>query len=125
MANDVRVRFKSHLPGGGFDSSGGAKQGKTRVVGAVTVTSYVKAGEGLSAIDIGLTTIDCINLRVSDSTGDQNGQSERVVRYDKSVGQFYLLNHLRTGEDVPYANAATETLEFDALGDGAGDVELT
>ena len=125
MANDVRVRFKSHLPGGGFDSSGGAKQGKTRVVGSVTVTSYVQHGENLSAIDLGLTTIDAISLRVSDSTGDVEGQSRRDVNYDKSVGQFYLSNRNRAGASAAYLAAATETLEFDALGDSAGDVELT
>ncbi len=124
MANDVRIRFRSYLPGGGFDSAGGAKQGKTRVVGSINVTAYGgDAGEPLSAIDIGLTTIDAISIRVdNESTGP--GQTTRTAVYSKSTGHFYVFDVSAAGVKVPHA-AATETLEFDALGDSAGDVELT
>ncbi len=130
MANDVRVRFKSYLPGAGFDSSGGAKQGKARVVGTVTVTSYGgDGGEQLSAIDLGLTAIDSIHLRVEEQIGGNSATPQREVVYAKGSGHFYLflLDGAGSGtlESAAVAAAATETLEFDALGDSATDVELT
>jgi hypothetical protein len=126
MANDVRVRFKSFLPGAGFDSSGGAKQGKTRVVGTVTVTSYNgESGEPLSAVDVGLSTIDSITLRVREEYNTGSG-TVRTAPYSTSTGQFYLQTTLMTtGAISKVATAATETLEFVAEGDSANDVELT
>jgi len=124
MANDVKIRFKNFLPGSGRNSAGDPKQGKTRVVGEVDVTSY-QSGEPLSAIDIGLTTIDAINLRVSDASGEASAENHRDVIYVKSQAQFYLVNVQVAGTRAEYAAAATETLEFDAFGDSADDVELT
>lgn len=130
MAKNVKVRFKSFLPGAGFDSAGAATQGKTRVVGTVTVTSYGgDGGESLSAIDIGLTTIDSIHLRVREEIGGNDSAPQRTVVYATASGHFYL--HTLDGagdgtlEGATVATAATETLEFDALGDSASNVELT
>ena len=128
MANVVKIRFKSYLPGGGFDSSGAAKQGKTRVVGEVDVTSYGgQGGERLTAIDLGLTAIDSIHLRVGEEANGDQGPVREVV-YAKGSGHFYL--YLTSGmgagtlESAGVAAAQTENLEFDALGDSAADVEL-
>lgn len=124
MANDVRIRFKSFLPGAGFDSAGGPKQGKTRVVGTVTVTSYSSEGESLSAIDLGLSTVDALHLRVSEEL-DAGAGTIRTAPYSLSTGQFYLFTTLMTtGAISKVAVAGTETLEFVAEGDSAGDVEL-
>lgn len=125
MANDVRIRFRSFLPGGGFDSAGDPKQGKTRVVGTITVTDYGRGGEALSPQDVALSNIDAISLRVPDQTGDPSGTRERVVLYSQSADQFYLIQTTTAGVPVEYAEAATETIEFVAEGDSAGDVELT
>lgn len=126
MANDVKIRFRSFLPGGGFDSAGGPKQGKTRVVGEVDVTSYAgQKGEPFNPIDIGLSVIDAIHLRVADACSDGGGGATREVNFTKSTGHFYLITVDAAGAVTNVAQAATETLEFDALGDSAGDVELT
>ena len=131
MAIDVKTRFKSFLPGAGFDSAGGPKQGKTRVVGEIDVTSYSgQEGEPLKAIDLGLTTIDSITLRVGDETGSDQTTSlrSRGVVYSKSTGHFYLFDDDDSGaafRRTGYVATATENLEFVAEGDGAGDVELT
>jgi hypothetical protein len=130
--HDVKIRFRSFLPGGGFDSSGNPTQGKMRVVGEIDVTAYEGGGGApLSAQDLGLTTIDSISLRVSDeNNGDMSataggGQSYiRSVSYTKSVGFFYLFNRDADGQAAVVDNA-TETLEFDAFGESAHDVELT
>ena len=125
MAYDVKTKFKSFLPGAGFDASGNAKQGKTRVVGNIAVTSYQRGGEDLAPVDVGLSAIDSITLRVSDSTGDTSGNNERRAVYTKTVEQFYLVLDSQAGVGGEYAAAATETVEFDAFGDSAEDVELT
>lgn len=123
MANDVKIRFRSFLPGAGFDSAGNPKQGKTRVVGQVSVTSY-GSGESLSAQDVGLASIDYIDLKVSDGTGNSSAQNYRQAVYVKSVGEFYLNTVNSAGVPDQYAPAATETLEFVAEGDSAHDAEL-
>lgn len=125
MANDVKIRFRSFLPGGGRDSSGNAKQGKTRVVGEISVTSYTKGGENLAPVDVGLTTIDAINLRVHDQTSHPSAQEQRQALYNQTNDQFYLITVSSAGVPIEYANAATETVEFVAEGDSAHDVELT
>lgn len=132
MAYDVKTRFRSFLPGGGFDSSGNPKQGKTRVVGEIDITSYSGgSGEQMSPNDLGLTAIDSITLRVADeNTGDMSASAGggsapvRDVTYTKSTGHFYI--YKRTSDEwSPYASAETEGLEFEAFGDSAHDVELT
>lgn len=125
MAKNVNTRFRSFLPGAGFDSSGSPKQGKTRVVGVINVTSYAgENGEPLVARDLGLTNIDTVNLRVADAqAGDSTGVL-RLVTYTKSTGHFYLYTQVAAGDRTQVAAAATETVEFDAMGDSASDVEL-
>ena len=123
MASDVKIRFRSFLPGAGFDSSGNPKSGKTRTVGEVNVTSYV-SGEPLTATDVGLANIDSITLRVADETGNASAQNHRQAVYVKSVEEFYLNLISSAGVPDQYAPAATETLEFVAEGDSAHDVEL-
>lgn len=125
MAKSVQFRHRSFLPGAGFDSSGNPKQGKTRVVGVITVSSYGgEQGEKLTATDLGLVNVDAINLRVADALqGDSTG-IERQVLYVKSTGHFYLHTIDAAGTKTQKAAAATETIEFDAVGDSAHDVEL-
>lgn len=125
MAKNVNFRFRSFLPGAGFDSTGAPKQGKTRVVGVINVTSYSgEGGEPCSARDLGLSNIDAINVRVADEhQGDSTGIL-RLVSYTKSTGHFYLYTQVAAGDRTQVAAAATETVEFDALGDSAQDVEL-
>lgn len=128
MAIDVKTRFKSFLPGAGFDSAGGPKQGKTRIVGIIDVTSYDgEEGEPLKAVDVGLTTIDSLTIRVRDGiTSGVPAANIRGVHYVQSTGHFYLtLTASSSGVVSPVATAQTETLEFVAEGDGAQDVELT
>lgn len=131
MAHDVKIRFRSYLPGGGFDSAGAPKQGKMRVIGEVDVTSYEGgSGEPFGPEAVGLTAIDSMKLRVADeNTGDLSHATGaglapmRDVSYTKSTGHFYL--YKRNDEDWGvYASGDTETLEFEAFGDSAHDVEL-
>ena len=124
MASDVKIRFRQFLPGVGYDSSGNPKQGKTKVTGIISVTSYAPGNEALTPRDVGLTTIDFIQLRVSDETGHPNAQNERGVTYVKSVQQFYLLDVSSAGVRDERASGSTETVEFLAEGDSAHDVEL-
>ena len=131
MASDIKIRFRSFLPGGGFDSAGAAKQGKTRVVGSIGVTSYTVGGEALAPMDVGLSVIDAITLRIGDETGAPTGKHKRDVLYSVTFpiavvfDKFYLTKTTAVGNVSEYAAAATETIEFVAEGDSAADVELT
>ena len=99
MANDVKIRFRSFLPGAGFDSSGNPKQGKTRIVGEVDVTSYAgEEGEPFGATEVGLSTIDALTIRVRDQIdGSFPGAKQRDVLYSQSTSHFYLITRVATG----------------------------
>jgi hypothetical protein len=125
MSKTVATRFRSSLPGAGFDSSGAAKQGKRRVVGTISVTSYVAAGESLSAADVGLSTIDFISIKHSDESAGPNGQGGRFVRYQFSTADFYIVQEAGVTGKTDIPTGTTHALRFEAVGDSADDVELT
>lgn len=148
MTRNVNVRFRSFLPGAGYDSAGQPKQGKTNVRGRVNVTSYARGGEALAPRDIGLAVIDDLRLTLVDPvrSSDVTNQQRDVV-YSDAAEQFYVLEHLHDfhqfylggshtggyGGQNPYrvggwqeiAGATVLTVSFDAQGDSAHDIELS
>jgi hypothetical protein len=123
MAKSVRETFRQYLPGAGKDTLGNPKQGKTRVVGEINVTSYTSGGEALTPRELGLTRIDWMNLRVrNEPSGDQ---TRRQAAYSQVDDVFYLYELSKTGAPDQYSSAATELLEYSAEGDSAYDVELS
>ena len=123
MARTVATRFRSSLPGSGFDSAGNAKQGKRRVVGSISVTSYA-GGELLSAADVGLSAIDFISIKHTEEASTATGKGQRAVLYNHSTSDFYIVQVIGAGiEALP--TGTTHALRFEAVGDSADDVELT
>lgn len=122
MARIIKTRIRSALPGSGFDSAGNAKQGKRRVVGEISVTSYTSAGEKLTAADLGLSTIDFISLRHEDQAGAKEGKEARHVLYNSTSSDFYIVKN--TGATVA-TGGATNTIFFSAEGDALDGTELT
>ena len=149
MASNVNVRFRSFLPGAGYDSAGVSKQGKTNVRGHINVTSYARGGESLTATNLGLTVIDDLTLTLLNPVRGPNVTSRmRDVLYADAPAQFYVLELVHDfhqfyiasappdsgyGGTDPYrvagwqeiAAATVLTLSFDAQGDSAQDLELT
>lgn len=125
MARTIATRFRSSLPGSGFDSAGNAKQGKRRVVGAISVTSYAAVGEALTAADLGLSTIDYISLKHTEESSGPNGQGGRFVRYSSATSDFYIVQEAGITGKTDIATGTTHAIRFDAIGDSADDVELT
>jgi len=123
MAKTVATRFRSSLPGGGFDSAGNAKQGKRKVVGTISVTSYASGGESLTAADVGLSTIDFISIKHADEASAKGGAGRRTVPYNFTTADFYIVQELVAGSQP--ATGTTHALRFTAVGDSADDVELT
>ena len=128
MTKTIRQTFRQYLPGGGRDILGNPKQGKTRVSGSINVTSYAGGeGEPLSALDLSLTTIDALTLRVADeASGAMTGTVPpiRQVVYTKSTAHFYLFTIDEEGDLLGMEAASTEVVEYIAEGDSAYDVEL-
>ena len=120
MARTIKTRVRSALPGAGFDSSGNAKQGKRRVTGEISVTSYTSAGESLTAADLGLSAIDFITLKHENEAGAPEGDQVRLVLYNRTTSDFYIV---QSGN--PTAGGATNTVYFDATGDALDGIELT
>ena len=123
MARTIKTRVRSALPGAGFDSSGNAKQGKRRVTGEISVTSYTSVGESLTAADLGLSTIDFISLKHENEAGAPEGDQIRSVLYNRASSDFYIVQGGAVGN--PTAAGATNTVYFDAAGDALDGVELT
>jgi len=122
MANgdiDVKIRFRSFLPGSGFDSSGNARQGKTNVRGRIEAT-YLKGGVALTPQDVGLNTIDDLTLTCEEPfTSPDPAAGWRMAGYSRSARQFYVVQ-----ETIEVASGSAVNLTFDAFGDSGHDVEL-
>lgn len=125
MARTIKTRVRSALPGSGFDSSGNAKQGKRRVTGSISVTSYAAAGESLTPADLGLSTIDFISLKHEDESAGPNGQGGRYVRFQNTTSDFYIVQEAGVTGKTDIASGTTHTVYFDAVGDAMDGVELT
>jgi hypothetical protein len=117
MARTIRRRFHRPLPGGGADSGGSPKQGKVEVVGEINVTTYAGV-ESLTPADIGLVTIDWIDIKHENAAGGKEGSEPRDVRYCWSSQDFYIR------ETEARANAGTHVLYFKAFGDTVRNAEL-
>lgn len=124
MAKTIKTRVRSALPGAGFDSSGNAKQGKRRVTGSISVTSYTSGGEALTAGDLGLATIDFIKLEHEDQAAGKEGHGIRTVPYCFSTSDFYIVEDIGLSGAQP-ATGQTHTVYFDAVGDALDGIELT
>ena len=132
MANgdvDVKVRFRSFLPGAGYDVNGQPKQGKTDVRGVIT-TTYLRGGVSLTAQDVGLTVIDTLSLVLVEPNGSEDpGRQRRGVAYSPSAAQFYLsltITGDEAGEDKTHELASGQVVDvsFDAFGDSGATVDL-
>jgi hypothetical protein len=124
MAKSVRETFRQFLPGAGRDTLGNPKQGKTVVYGEIYVSDYTSGGEPLTARQLSLSRIDWLNLRVSEEVSGEAAATVRKAGFVKSQNIFYLYTRADGGEVNEYADDATETLEYQACGDSAYDVEL-
>ena len=122
MSNTVAVRYRSYLPGSGFDSNGSPKQGKEESVGVITVTS-AQAGESLPPSKLGLTTIDFISLQVQQAVGGGSGQP-RTALYDYTSQEFYLFEDTGAGENTNALRGDSVTVRFHAFGDSIRGTEF-
>lgn len=122
---DVRIRFRSFLPGAGYDVNGQAKQGKTDVRGVITA-SYLSGGTPLLPADVGLDVIDTLTLVLEEPNRSPNpAQNYRTVSYSKSAQEFYCFEEVSAANtDAELANATEILIEFDAFGDAAWAPEL-
>lgn len=126
MAKTVGTRFRNRHAGGGFDSAGTSKQGKTDVRGVIAVSAYSRGGESLTPIDLGLSAIDHLDLRVVEPVRSANPvQGRRDVIYSDAAQQFYLLAGVAGGGWTEAAAATVCSISFSACGDAADDVGLT
>jgi hypothetical protein len=127
MAYDVKVRFKSFLPGAGYDASGRPVQGKTTVQGVLEGSVVGGGGQPLTAVDLGLQTLDSLHLELEEGSPSNNPASPdtRRVFYSKSSAEFYIAT---VGDEaiapLPLANGTTANVMFTAFGDAAHNAEL-
>lgn len=125
MAIDIVTRFKGVLPHGatgGVDSSGGAQNAKTVVVGRMDITSYTAGGEPVTASQLGLRNLDCILLNVEDVDGAVATTTNiHLATYDYTAEQVLAWD----GADFAVIPGASAVVRFAAFGDSAEAPELT
>ena len=125
MSNTVSIRYRSFLPGAGFDSNGVAKQGKQEVRGVITVTNYARGGEALAPADVGLNRIDYIDLQLEEPfEGADSDSTGREIGYSRSAQQFYINTVDGAGTKGKLVATSDPVVMFNAFGDSAHDVEL-
>jgi len=124
LARTVKPTFKQWIPGAGRTAGGVPVQGKTKVVGRITLSAGQPGspgeGEQLKPSDIGLSTIDHISLKVVEEHG--NTVTRQAV-YSASAQQFYVFEILTTSGVYQDASNTSE-VSFVAEGDSVMDVEL-
>lgn len=69
--------------------------------------------------------IDTLRLRVRNQVPGGDGKHSREAVYADDTERFYLVDVDAAGDRTHFAASATATVEFDAFGDSANDVELT
>ena len=120
MAIDVKVRFRSYLPGAGRDSSGNPSQRKQEVRGVIDLTSYTRGGEPLTPTDLGLTSIDWLDIKVADAVKSPDPtEGRQSAHFSNSAQEFYLVHTTAAGAEAESAGATAATLWFNAFGDSA------
>ena len=118
---DVKVRFRSWVPGAGFTSSGTSKQGKSLVVGDVDFT-YATGGILLLAPALGLSTLDHVSFNVHSANNDVAGTAAapHIPVWIESTGKLIITDDAGTEA----TDNQTGFLTFMAFGDSARDIEL-
>ena len=113
------------MPGSGYTTAGAPVQGKTEVVGTISITGYTAGatGEPLAPKDMGLDTVDYVDFFVTAVDGaamtEANGQR---AQWDGSAN-VYVWDALGEGGTIVEADTSAE-LRFHALGDTAMVNEL-
>ena len=127
MARTIKRRAKQHLPGGGFDANGSPKQGKAQVWGKITVSNYKHGGESLAPVDLGLRTIEWLDLKFEEAIGGNSGGNQRSAYWSASAQQFYCLEasgSVAGGPMREISATSSPVLLFTACGDDQAEVEL-
>lgn len=119
MSNVVKPRFHRPLPGGGRDSNGNPVQGKVEVRGVIEVSSATQ-GESLTPADLGLSTIDWIDLSPEAPVRSASGAGETLCLYDYGAQEFYTLED----GDSTAPTGQTFNVRYNAFGDSARAPEL-
>jgi hypothetical protein len=124
MANgdfDVKIHFKTAIPGGGYTDAGAAKNQKTLVIGELTGT-YVASGYVVKPQDFGLDVIDHISFtcELINAVAGTAAEPKYAFR-DVTNGTIF---HMDLDNQEATAGQATVATFF-AVGDGAAAPELT
>lgn len=117
MAHTVKVLYRTHLPGAGFQQdTGTAVNGKQLIVGKLDVTNYTSTGEVITPNEFGLLTIDFINFDSHEQTTSYH------ARWQHTNYKFRVFD-LATPTEFTATNDA-KSWGFIAVGDSAADPEL-
>ena len=117
---DVKTRFKSPLPGSGFNASGTAVNEKTMVVGSITFT-YNTNGLSITAPDLGLSTIDFMDFTQVAANNDTAGTAAAPLYAIYDGSKVIITDDAGTEA----TDSQTGSMRFIAFGDSAAVANLT
>ncbi len=128
MSLTVKILSRSRLDGGGRDINGVAKNAKTEVVGELA-GAYVTGGIAFTATDIGLETIDFLDLQpVTLAAAAGAGLIETDTAIGASLDEPNAVIRCTTINNGGVTTQAAQTayvINFRAFGDSAESPELT
>ena len=117
---DVKTRFRSALPGVGYNSSGAAVNDKTMVVGSITFT-YNTNGLSITGPDLGLSTIDFMDFSQVAANNDTAGTAGAPLYAIYDGSKVIITDDAGTEA----TDSQTGSMRFIAFGDSAAVANLT
>jgi len=122
---DVKVRFRSYLPGAGHSSTGAAKANKTLVSGTVDF-EYATGGIAVSPADLGLDTLEflsCSQIKANTTVVGTAALPIYATYNAVAGGSGNIIIVMKAATEA--TNALAGSLSFLAFGDSALAPELT
>ena len=126
MAIDVKILGRSRIHGGGYTTTGIAKNDKEMVWAQVSVTAYTNAGEPFIPSDMGLTNFDALFLdlrSVQDAVTEPISGAIPMAAYS-DVLQVLVIN-IDHGADTAVTDNQAAVVNCLAIGDSASQADLT
>ena len=125
---NFRVTSRSFIPGAsGYDTAGGPKQGKVRVVGEFDITSYTSGGEVILPAKFGLSVIDSIDFEAVENL--PTATVFTMHRYDRTNSKVFAYAVDTAGASGDELSSATTggdlgRISYVAYGDPALPTEV-
>lgn len=131
MAHTTQILYRVNFPGGGYSSSGTAKNNKSLVVARVTCTDVTSGLETFNPSELGLEAIDVLfPLLAGTASGGQaypakSATTSAHIDYDVENNRFVICDIAAAGDRTAITNGEDPIIQVFAVGTGTIHADLT